>query len=144
MKKQRFDITNTILGWLATAVVLLVLDLFWLGLFARAFYVEHMGALLRPQADHLAAGLFYLFYVSVIWGHSVRDSESPRQSQRKGALLGFVCYGVYELTNWAVIAGWPAILVPVDWAWGVVLTGTAAAAGRFVSRSGGEGQDADD
>ncbi|RXL64049.1 DUF2177 family protein, partial [Citrobacter sp. AAK_AS5] len=44
--------------------------------------------------------------------------------------LGFVAYATYDLTNWAVIRDWPAILVPIDLAWGVVLTPLAALAGR--------------
>ena len=111
-------------------MVLLVLDLFWLGSFARDFYAEHMGPLLRPEADVLAAVLFYFFYVSVIWLNAVRNSKSRLEAGKRGAWLGFVCYGVYELTNWAVLSGWPKILVPVDWAWGILLTGIAASAGR--------------
>jgi uncharacterized membrane protein len=135
MKYQIFDMAKSVRGWLATAFTLLVLDVLWLGSFAQGFYAEHLGTLLRPEVNRLAAGLFYLFYVTISWGWSVRGSESHSEAWKKGASLGFVCYGVYELTNWAVIAGWPAILIPVDWAWGVFLTGTAAGAGYLVSGS---------
>lgn len=44
--------------------------------------------------------------------------------------MGLFASRTYKLTNWAVLRDWPAVLVPVDIAWGVVLTGVAAAAGR--------------
>ena len=51
---------------------------------------------------------------------------------KRGAALGLVVYASYDLTNWAVLRGWPAFLVPIDIAWGVVLTATAACAGKLV------------
>ena len=91
-----------ILGWFGTAVGLLVLDLLWLGTVARPLYNKANGHLLRPEADRLAALLFYLFYVSIVWFWAVRGQTSSVAAQR-GAALGFVSYGVYELTNWAVL-----------------------------------------
>ena len=51
---------------------------------------------------------------------------------RRGAALGLVAYGTYELTNWAVLRDWPALLVPIDIGWGVVLTAMAAFVGKLV------------
>ncbi len=48
----------------------------------------------------------------------------------RGAALALVAYGTYDLTNWAVLQGWPVILVPVDIGWGVCLTAVASVVGR--------------
>ena len=37
----------------------------------------------------------------------------------------------YELTNLATTRGWPALLTVVDIAWGTLLSGMAAAAGKL-------------
>ncbi len=125
--------TQALVGWFATAAVLLVCDLVWLGLVARPIYAELMGPLLRDPANWVAGLIFYLFYVTVCWLHAVRDAPTVLVALKKGAGLGLVGYAVYELTNWAVIAGWPAVLVPIDIVWGVVLTGLSAAGGAWAS-----------
>ena len=55
----------------------------------------------------------------------------PAAAARRGAALGLVAYGTYELTNWAVLRDWPALLVPIDIGWGVVLTAVAGLAGKL-------------
>ena len=117
----------------SVTATLLALDLLFLGVVARGFYAAALGPLMRPEVNRVAAGLFYAFYVVAIVLHAVRGAPSVASAARRGAGLGLVAYGTYELTNWAVIAGWPAVLVPVDLLWGVVLTAGAAAMGRFVS-----------
>lgn len=115
----------------ATAVTMLVLDLTWLGLVARPFYDSSLGLLKRPTVLWQAAALFYLFYVGVIVTMAVLGAQTPSDAARRGASLGLVAYATYELTNWAVLSGWPALLVPVDIAWGVFVTALAAWVGRL-------------
>ena len=121
----------------ATAVTFLALDLLWLGVVARDFYREALGGLMRQEAYVPAAALFYAFYVAVTTGWAVLGAGSPGEAARRGAGLGFVAYATYELTNWAVIRDWPAWIVPVDVAWGVVLTAVAALAGKAAERAAG-------
>lgn len=45
-------------------------------------------------------------------------------------VLGLLCYGTYEMTNYATLADWSWEQVIVDSAWGMLLTGFAAWAGR--------------
>lgn len=122
---------------LATAATFLVLDLLWLGIVARDLYRDALGELMREEAFVPAAALFYAFYVAVTTGWAVLGAGSPGGAARRGAGLGFVAYATYELTNWAVIRGWPAWIVPVDLAWGVVLTAVAALAGKAAERAAG-------
>ena len=122
---------------LATAATFLVLDLLWLGVVARDFYREALGGLMREEAYVPAAALFYAFYVAVTTGWAVLGAGSPGDAARRGAGLGFVAYATYELTNWAVIRDWPAVIVPLDLAWGVALTAVAALAGKAAERAAG-------
>ena len=114
------------MAWGAVAISFLVLDLIWLGIIGRPIYAELMGDLLRPEAYVPAAVIFYVFFVTTVYGYGVVGSCSPIDALKRGASLGFVTYATYELTNWAVITGWPALLVPIDIAWGIVLTGGSA------------------
>ena len=119
----------------ATAAAMLVLDLAWLGIVARGLYVSALGPLMRPEAFWPAAALFYFFYVAVIVVWAVLGTESGPAAARRGTALGFVAYTTYELTNWAVLRDWPAWIVPIDIAWGVVLTAVAALAGKLAHGS---------
>lgn len=114
---------------LATAVVMTLLDLLWIGLLARDLYQEMLGPLLRPEPYAPAAGLFYLMYVLTVWAVAVRPASGVPQAAARGACTGAFAYAVYELTNWAMLANWPGALVPIDIAWGAVLTGGSAAVG---------------
>lgn len=116
----------------ATAGAMLALDLAWLGLVARDLYDTALGPLRRPEVHWPAAALFYALYVSAIVVHAVLGSDGLRGAALRGAGLGLVAYATYELTNWAVLLGWPAWLVPIDTAWGVLLTAVAALAGKAV------------
>jgi uncharacterized membrane protein len=115
---------------LAATATMVVLDLAWLGTFARGFYDAQMGPLLRPQAHVGAAATFYVLYIAFVLRHAVLPASSATVAARRGAELGFIVYAAYEFTNWAVITGWPPALVPVDLAWGVVLTAVVSFTAR--------------
>ncbi len=115
----------------AMTVLMLVMDLWWLGVFMESYYREHLGSLRAASVFMPAAAMFYFLYLSLLLS-IVGRSETVAQATRWGGYAGFYAYGVYELTNWAVIAGWPNMLVVPDWLWGIVLTSTVAAAGKFV------------
>lgn len=123
-------IVAVIAAVLAVTLTMMALDLAFLGVVARSFYDGALGALKRPTVHWPAALAFYVMYVGAITAYAVLPAQGLANAFARGAGLGFVCYATYELTNWAVIAGWPARLVPVDLAWGVALTGVASLAGR--------------
>ena len=116
----------------ATTATLLVLDLTWLGVVARDLYESSLGPLKRSDVFLPAAGLFYALYVAAIVTVAVLGATGPVAAARRGAALGLVAYGTYELTNWAVLRNWPALLVPIDIGWGVVLTAVAGIVGKLV------------
>lgn len=101
---------------------------------ARPIYEKAIGHLLAPKANWTAALTFYFFYVTICWYLCVRSTEHAKEAAQKGALLGGVCYGVYELTNWAVLRDWPAYIVPIDWGWGIVLTSASTGLAHLISR----------
>ncbi|TFH28637.1 MAG: DUF2177 family protein [Myxococcales bacterium] len=110
---------------------MLILDLAWLGVIARGLYDSMLGPLKRTEVLWPAAALFYAIYVVAIVVHAVLGSSSPSSALRRGAALGLVTYSTYELTNWAVLRDWPALLVPIDVSWGVALTAVAGLAGKL-------------
>jgi len=51
-----------------------------------------------------------------------------------GALIGFLAYMTYELTNHAVIAGWPWQIVIVDIIWGTALGALVGGLGYYFTK----------
>ena len=51
-----------------------------------------------------------------------------------GAVLGFVAYATYDLTNQATLRVWSTRLTLADMAWGAALTALAAYAGFQAAR----------
>ena len=117
----------------AVAVVMLVLDLVWLGVVGKPLYDAALGHLLAEETVLVAAALFYVQYVVVVTLYAVLPSLSISQAARRGAGVGWLAYATYEFTNWAVIEGWPASIVVVDVVWGVFLTTLVAVSGRLAA-----------
>jgi uncharacterized membrane protein len=120
-------------AFLTVLSVMVILDLIWLGVIAEPIYSEALGALRAKNTVVSAAILFYVQYILVIVFFAVLPALTLKQAALRGAGIGWVGYATYELTNWAVIEGWPLILVPVDIIWGVFLTTSVAVAGRAVA-----------
>ncbi|MFC3692567.1 DUF2177 family protein [Chenggangzhangella methanolivorans] len=115
-----------------TAVAFLVIDGIWLGLVARGFYRSQMGDLMSPSPSIAAAAAFYLIFVfGLVWFavSPALASGSWTTALVNGAVLGLVGYATYDLTNLAVVRGFPPMLAMVDLAWGTVLSAVAATVG---------------
>lgn len=114
---------------LAVAISMVVLDLIFLGILAKDFFDAQLGPLRAQDTVIIAAALFYVQYVAVIIGFAVLPTKTVRAAALRGLGIGWVAYATFELTNWAVIEGWPAAMVPVDIVWGLVLTTSVASIG---------------
>ena len=115
------------------ALVMTVLDLAWLGLIGRPLYEQEIGHLMAAEVNRVAAAIFYVFYIGTIVLYAVIPSQCLRQAAGRGAGLGFVAYTTYELTNWAVLTEWGALIVPIDILWGVALTSLVSASSYRVA-----------
>jgi uncharacterized membrane protein len=71
-------------------------------------------------------------YVVATTAYGSMGAKSVGDAVNRGGALGLVAYGTYELTNWAVITGWPVMLVPADIAWGIALTAISSVVGHLV------------
>jgi len=103
----------------------LLIDMVWLGVIARGFYRKHLGYLLAPSPNWLAAVLFYLLFVGGVVFFVVMpglEQGSWKVVLFRGALFGLITYATYDLTNLATVKDWPMIVTFVDMIWGTVLS----------------------
>lgn len=118
--------------YVAMLVVFLTVDLLWLGVVSGDWYAERLQGLMRAQVNWPAAVLFYLLYVAGILFFAVMPAVRRRSRARAalgGGFFGLVTYATFDLTNLALIEGWPTSVAVVDILWGTLLC-------AFVSLSG--------
>nr|WP_107815058.1 DUF2177 family protein [Celeribacter persicus] len=123
---------QTALLYIVTAVVFLGLDVIGIRFLIRPVFERHIGHLLVEPLRLGPAALFYLAYVAgILWFVSLPalKSGTPVQAFVGGIVLGLMCYGTYEMTNYATLADWSWKQVVIDSLWGMALTGFSAWAG---------------
>jgi len=115
------------------AITMIILDAGWLWARGAASRTLIAGIQGSPLSIRLApAALTYVVMVVGLWWFAVRSVTSWTAAATNGAALGAVVYGVYDLTNYSVLKGWPLDYALADWAWGTVLFGTTAAIATLV------------
>ena len=118
--------------YLATVVVLMVLDFLFLGILAKGFFVAQVGDMLG-EVRAAPAVLFYLLYVVGVLIFVSADARGPHSTLLYGALFGLFCYATFDLTALALLKHWSWAVAAVDVSWGAVVTAVASTAGLFVA-----------
>lgn len=122
--------------------VFLLLDMIWLGVLMHGFYDRELAELARRQAGAMAPrwGAALLVYVLIPAGivlfvrPHLGESATSLRALAWGALYGLVVYGVYDLTNLAVLERWSLRMTLADIAWGCALCGLSAVAMHSADR----------
>jgi uncharacterized membrane protein len=126
-----------IFSYLLTLGVFFVVDLLWLGVIAKGIYDKHIGFLMADKVNWLSAIIFYCCFVAAIFLFVIFpaiEKDSVLRALGLGAAFGFITYATYELTNHAILKGWPASIIFIDLAWGVVLTSIVSIAGFYITK----------
>ena len=120
--------------FVAGLVTFLALDLLWIGVVANGFYKRELAGLARMSGDafdiRLAPAL--VLYPMIIIGLQLfalpRAAGGPLwQAAAWGGAFGLIGYGVYDLTNYATLAGYTLRMTAVDMCWGMTLSAATAA-----------------
>ena len=124
-------LTRYALGYLLTGLSFALIDSIWL----RTMYTR----LYQPEIGELLGGLrlgpaiaFYLLYIGGMMWFAVGPALANGRWQTalvQGAVLGFMCYATYDLTNFATLKIWSMKVTLLDILWGTMLTGSASLAG---------------
>jgi len=120
-----------------SAIVVAVLDGVWLTVMGNKLYRPVLGDWMANKVNLPAAAAFYIiFLVGVTFlatAPALRELSAGRAALN-GAVLGFVAYATYDLTNQATLTRWSTTITLSDIAWGTFMTCTAALAGYYGSR----------
>ncbi|CAN7200761.1 DUF2177 family protein [Phenylobacterium sp. LjRoot164] len=120
-------------AYLAAGLAFAAVDAVWLTQVGPRLYRPALDAVLAERFDLTAAIAFYLVYIAGVVALAVlpaaRDASGLPRAALNGAMLGFVAYATYDLTNQATLKVWSWKITLADVAWGTFLTACAAAAG---------------
>jgi len=122
--------------YLIALPVFLAIDMFWLGIVAKNFYRQQIGALMKPDVNWIAAIVFYLIFIVGLVVFVIAPAMEKGSWMRAllfGALFGFVCYATYDLTNLAVAKDWPLLVTVVDLVWGAALAASVSTITYFIA-----------
>lgn len=121
----------------STLLVFLALDILGITQIIRPIFERHVGDLLADPFRVVPAAVFYAAYIAgLLYFVSLPAlaEDRPVKALIGGALLGLMCYGTYEFTNYATLRDWSMQQVVTDTLWGGFLTGFSAWAGLTVTR----------
>lgn len=132
-------------NWKLFAILLpifLLIDLLWLGVVMRGFYSAELGDLGRREGAALAPRWWAAIPVYLLIPAGIVLFVRPLvganaglgQAFGWGAVYGLVLYGVYDLTNLAVLEKWTVRMTVADIAWGCVLCGTISTVMKWIDR----------
>ncbi len=108
---------NTSLIFLTTFASYIILDLLWLGVVARPIITRLLSPWMTNGFKMLPAFIVYVLLAVAMTFLVIPRATSFPLAIIWGAILGLVVYGVYDLTNYATISGWPIKFVVLDMAW---------------------------
>lgn len=124
---------RTAILYLATLLVLVPLDILFLGFVAKGFFVSQVGDMLG-ELRLIPAILFYLLYVvGVLIFVSGGAGATTQSTLIYGALFGVFCYATFDLTAMALLKHWTWPVVVMDVSWGAVATALSSTAGLMIA-----------
>lgn len=123
--------------FLIAAAAILILDILWLGIIAKEFYLTKLQGIATIENgsivfNYLPAIGFYLIATGALVYFTQKES-SYKSTLTKGAYLGFAMYATYDLTNLAIISTFSQTMAIVDILWGTCLMGITAIFTKYLS-----------
>ncbi len=116
----------------------LVLDAIWLGFIMKDFNLRQLSDIGRIEDGVFrvwylpAAGTYLLMAIAITVFVFPRTAALPNYFAifGYGALLGLIVYGVFDLTNLAILKNYPVPFVVADVAWGATVFGMVTVLNR--------------
>jgi uncharacterized membrane protein len=119
-----------------SAITVGLLDAGWLTLrynYHNDLFYKIQKSEMNPRL--IPAVLIYLLIPVAIFLYAVRDATNTKEAALKGALIGFILYAFYDLTNFATLTNYTLDMTLTDIAWGTAVCTVGAAVGyRFYTR----------
>jgi uncharacterized membrane protein len=105
--------------------IFIAFDITWIGFFAKDFYRDQIGSLMKSNINWVAAILFYFIFILGLVLFVIQpalEKQSWTHALLFGSLFGLITYATFDLTNLALLKSWPVLVTIVDLIWGMFLS----------------------
>jgi uncharacterized membrane protein len=120
---------------LTVAFVMLSMDAVWLtanAAFHRQVFATIQGSPLQARLGPAVAA--YVLMIAGVWFFAVQPSGANwLAAAGRGAAIGAVMYGVYDMTNLATLTKYPLRYAITDMIWGTFLCAAVASATVYLT-----------
>jgi uncharacterized membrane protein len=126
---------NWLVQYLVAAVAFAAVDFVWLTRIGKQLYDDQIGHLLAASPNKVAAVAFYaIFLAGLVFFviHPAIEQGSWSYALFVGAFFGLVTYATFDLTNLAVLKGFPVSIAIIDIAWGIFLASSVSTLTYFI------------
>lgn len=115
-------------------LALIVLDLGWLS-FRQQYHDTLFYSIQKSklQVNYLAAFFVYVVLAGALYIGAVQGASNLQSAGLRGALIGFIMYVFYDLTNMATLTNYTWAMVFTDSLWGGVVSGLACLIGYYIA-----------
>ncbi len=118
----------------------ILIDYIWFGLLMQQTYKQYLDpitqgleATMRSRWPAAFSAWALIVFGAIMLVLPLAIHSSLLKSFGWGACYGLVLYGLYNLTNYAIIGQWPLELVFIDTGWGMMLNGLLLILLRWLS-----------
>ncbi|MEO0411979.1 MAG: DUF2177 family protein [Pseudomonadota bacterium] len=123
--------------YLIAVAAFLIIDGAWLTVVMKPLFTDMLGDMLRSPISLAPAAGFYVLYVAGILFLAVAPALASGNwvdAAVRGAALGLLAYGTYDMTNLATLKGYKVSVAFLDTGWGGAVTAFTASVGFFAAR----------
>jgi uncharacterized membrane protein len=132
-----------LLQFFAVAIFVFAADFVWLGIIMKGFYHQELAGLMKQGPEGFSPRLVPALLVYLLIPAGLVLFVGPHVSVKSsflvvagwGALWGLVVYGIYDLTNLAILDQWSVRITIADMLWGTALCSTSALIMKLVTPS---------
>ena len=127
-----------IILFFVTVISVFIMDMIWLGFIAKNLYAENIGMLLRKSGGTMtpiwwaAVVVYVCITLGILFFVLPKAHGDYFLALACGALLGVVTYGIYDFTNYSILANWPWNITLIDFIWGIALCGLSSLFAAFI------------
>ena len=120
--------------YLATLIPFLILDAIMITFVTKPLFDQHIGYLMTNLRPAPAAAFYLLYIAGLIYLVSLPAVKTGSAILIPAAVIGFMAYGTYEFTSYAIMKDWTFRMLATDLIWGTALTAASTWIGVVLTR----------
>lgn len=120
--------------YMATLIPFLILDAIMITFVTKPLFDQHVGYLMTSLRPAPAAAFYLLYIAGLLYLVSLPALKTGGAILIPAAVIGFMAYGTYEFTSYAIMKDWTFRMLATDLIWGTALTAASTWIGVVLTR----------